>query len=123
MFQISSRNGSLVCYEMYSLFYNFLSTAAVMVCPDNAAPFVRDKAAVLRERQMRLSVLTDNRVCFMEYLESGKKSKQVKKRTGLPAIKYLYTYDTSTCILIQSAGKSTGIIRLILPRRVSAQIQ
>ena len=97
MFQISSRNGSLVCYEMYSLFYNFLSTAAVMVCPDDAAPFVRDKAAVLRERQMRLSVPTDNRLCFMEYLESGKKwhSKQVKKGLAYQSL--------STCIRMTQA--------------------
>ena len=50
MLQISSRIGSLVCYEMYILLYNFLSTAAVTVCPDDAAPFVRNKAAMLQER-------------------------------------------------------------------------
>jgi len=50
MLQISSRIGSLVCYEMFSLFYNFLSTAAVTVCPDDAARFVCDKAAMLQER-------------------------------------------------------------------------
>ena len=50
MLQISSRIGCLVCYEMYILFYNFLSTAAVTVCPDVAVPIERDKAAMLRER-------------------------------------------------------------------------
>lgn len=73
MLQISSCIGSLVCYEMYSLFYNFLSTAAVTICPDDAAPFVRDEAAMLRERCMRLSVMTANRVRYMEYPDSGKK--------------------------------------------------
>jgi hypothetical protein len=32
-----------------TVFYNYLSTAAVTLCPDDAAPFLCDKAAMLRE--------------------------------------------------------------------------
>jgi hypothetical protein len=68
---------------------------------------------MLRERCMRLSVLTANRVLYgISRLGEEMTQEASQKRTSLPVIKYLYTYYTSTSILIQSAGTSTGIYRL-----------